>query len=101
MCDRIKYIEKERNSVEPKRDPQTQLLDADDDVEEFNIYKTQGGNSKHIIQTKGQNNKQEIINQLNQKIETMFKNNSQERSKNTKVLKLGNQEVSSLAIFHN
>lgn len=62
---------------------ENQLLEAEEDE---NIYKTQD-HKKQVIQTKSNKNKdkQEIIKQLNQKINTMFKNDSKERNQDLNI----------------
>jgi hypothetical protein len=79
MCKRLKVVEKERHSVKERVAEDQQLLNADEAHDALNIYKTQGGNSKHIIQTESSKNKQEIIMQLNKKLENMFKNKSEQK----------------------
>lgn len=83
MCNRINQIDNERRSVQTRLNFENQLLETEEDE---NIYKTQD-HKKQIIQTKSNKNKdkQEIIKQLNQKINSMFKNSSKERNQDLNI----------------
>lgn len=77
MCSRLKVIEQERRSVDARGSHNQQLLNPDD---EFDIYKTQQDDrNRRIIQTQSGKNKQEIIMKLNNKIDNMFKETSQDK----------------------
>lgn len=76
MCSRLQVIEKERRSVDARVSHNQQLLNPD---EEFDIYKTQQDNrNRRIVQTQSGKNKQEIIMKLNNKIDNMFKDTTQD-----------------------
>jgi hypothetical protein len=84
MCTRIGKIDNDRKSVQERTNIEDQLIEVEDDA---NIYKTQDHKKKHIIQTKSNKNKdkQEIIKQLNEKINSMFKNNSKDMNPDLKL----------------
>jgi hypothetical protein len=83
MCTRIGQIDNDRKSVQERTNIEDQLIEVEDDA---NIYKTQD-HKKHIIQTKSNKNKDkhEIIKQLNEKINSMFKDNSKDTNPDLKL----------------
>ena len=90
MCHRLKSVEKERRSVDARVKYDQQLLDSEECDEMSNIYKSQGTRSKqHIIHKDTGKNKQEIINQLNKKIEGMFRHSLDEKKQELNI-KVGN-----------
>ena len=97
MCNRLIDIEKERRSVDARLPHGQQLLNPEED---FDIYKTHQGKPRHVIQTQSNKNKQEIIMQLNKKLDHIIKDSSRDKKKSDLNINTGSFSSNLLLLIH-